>query len=287
MKFYSYRENETHGTDSLPVAYYKVDKQHPRYEMIHHWHNEYEIVFVNSGWLELTLDADTFFLRAGDTALINPGVMHSAVPKAAEYECLLFSPDTCIKQHLSRYEQGRAILSGEEIIPIFTVQKNPEIKKIATTLKNAMSSKGKGYELNVFSSVADIFYTVISNNLPVRASEKSLKIAKKLLPFEKVVSFIENNYRSPITLEELASKAGMSRKYFGEYFKKASGKSPIDFLNCYRVERAAEMLVHTDSLVTEIAFECGFNDLSYFIKTFKKQKNTTPARYRVGYLENI
>ena len=43
MKFYSYRETEPHGTDALPVAYYNVDEHHPRYEMIHHWHKEYEI----------------------------------------------------------------------------------------------------------------------------------------------------------------------------------------------------------------------------------------------------
>ena len=120
MKYYSYRETEPHGSEHLPIDYYNVDKHHPRYEMMHHWHKEYEIIFVNSGWLELTLDADTLFLRAGDIVLINPGVMHSAIPKAAEYECLLFSPDIGIKQHLSRYERGRAILSGEEIIPIFT-----------------------------------------------------------------------------------------------------------------------------------------------------------------------
>ena len=287
MKFYSYRETEPHGTDALPVAYYNVDEHHPRYEMIHHWHKEYEIIFVNSGWLELTLDADTLFLCAGDIAFVNPGVIHSAKPKAAKYECLLFSPDVCIKQHLSRYDQGRAILLGEEVIPVFTVQQNSEIKQAAENLKAAMSGKNKGYELSALSSVFYIFYEVISNNLAVKASEKSLKFAERLLPFEKAVEFIENNYNAPITLGELAKRAGMSRKYFSEYFKKVSGKGPIDFLNCYRVERAAELLVHTGSPVTEIAFECGFNDLSYFIKTFKKQKSTTPARYRVDYAKQI
>ena len=280
MKFYSYRETEPHVTENLPVAYYKVDENHPRYEMIHHWHKEYEIIFVNKGWLELTLDAETLFLRAGDIALVNPGVLHSAIPKAAEYECLLFSPDTCIKQHLSRYDGGKALLSGEEIIPIFTVQENQKIKQSAINLKLAMSNKTKGFELRAFSAISDIFYEVISNNLSVKASEKSLKFAERLLPFEKAVSFIEKNYPTPITLEELANEAGMSRKYFSEYFKKASGKGVTEFLNCYRIERAAEMLVLTDFSVTEIALECGFNDLSYFIKTFKKQKNTTPAKYR-------
>lgn len=280
MKYYSYRETKPHGTEHLPIDYYSVDEHHPRYEMMHHWHKEYEIIFVNNGWLELTLDADTLFLKSGDIVLINPGVIHSAAPKAAKYECLLFSPDIGIKQHLSRYDKGKAILSGEEIIPIFTVQQNPEIKNAALNLKKAMSGRSNGFELSALSSVAAIFYEVILKGVSIKASEKSLKFAERHLPFEKAVSFIENNYHFPITLEKLANEAGMSRKYFSEYFKKASGKSPIDFLNCYRIERAAEMLVLTDAPVTEIALDCGFNDLSYFIKTFKKQKNTTPVKYR-------
>ncbi len=283
MKYYSYRETQPHGTEHLPIDYYNVDINHPRYEMMHHWHKEYEIIFVNSGWLELTLNADKLYLRGGDIVFINPGVIHSAVPKAAHYECLLFSLDIGIKQHLARYDEGRAILSGEKIIPTFIAEKNPKIKRSVTNLRQAITAKNKGFELGAFSAISDIFYQVILNNLSVKASEKSLKFAERLLPFERAVAFIEKNYSEPITLEKLANEAGMSRKYFSEYFKKASGKGVTEFLNCYRIERAAEILVHTPSPITEIALDCGFNDLSYFIKTFKKQKNTTPAKYRKNF----
>lgn len=280
MKYYSYRETQPHGTEHLPIDYYNVDEHHPRYEMMHHWHKEYEIVFVKSGWLELTLNADKLYLRAGDVVLINPGVIHSAIPKAAKYECLLFSLDIGIKQHLARYEEGRAILAQERIIPIFTIQQNPKIKQAAILLKTAMSGKKAGYELSALSAISTIFSEVILNGLSIKANEQSLKFYERLLPFERAVSYIENNYGGHISLEKLSEIAGMSRKYFSEYFKKVSGKGVTEFLNCYRIERAAEMLTLTDSPVTEIALDCGFNDLSYFIKTFKKQKNTTPVRYR-------
>lgn len=285
MKYYSYRETEPHGSEHLPIDYYNVDEHHPRYEMMHHWHKEYEIIFVKSGWLELTLDADTLFLRAGDIVLVNPGVIHSAVPKAARYECVLFGLDIGIKQHLARYDEGRAILAQERIIPIFTVQQNPIIKQAATVLKLAMSGKKAGYELSALSAISTIFSEIILKGLSVKASEQSLKFYERLLPFEKAVSYIENNYGGHISLEKLSVIAGMSRKYFSEYFKKVSGKGVTEFLNCYRIERAAEMLALTDSPVTEIALDCGFNDLSYFIKTFKKQKNTTPAKYRMQNAE--
>ena len=52
------------------------------------------------------------------------------------------------------------------------------------------------------------------------------------------------------------------------------------YLNEYRLERAAELLHHEDKTVTEIAFECGFNDLSYFIKSFRRQYELSPSVYR-------
>ncbi|MBO5106471.1 MAG: helix-turn-helix transcriptional regulator [Clostridia bacterium] len=280
MKYYSYRENKHHGSEHLPIDYYNVDEHHPRYEMIHHWHKEYEIIFVKSGWLELTLDADTLFLSSGDIVLVNPGVIHSAVPKNAKYECVLFGLDIGIKQHLARYEDGKAILASERTIPIFTVQQNPKIKQAAIALKTAMAKRKAGYELDALSAIATIFSEVILAGLSIKSSEQSLKFYERLLPFEKAISYIENNYGSQISLEKLSLIAGMSRKYFSEYFKKVSGKGVTEFLNCYRIERAAEMLALTNAAVTEIALDCGFNDLSYFIKTFKKQKNTKPAKYR-------
>jgi AraC-like DNA-binding protein len=56
-------------------------------------------------------------------------------------------------------------------------------------------------------------------------------------------------------------------------------RTPIDYLNYYRIERACFKLVSTNLSITEVAFECGFNDLSYFIKTFKKYKAITPKQY--------
>jgi len=59
-------------------------------------------------------------------------------------------------------------------------------------------------------------------------------------------------------------------------------KTPVEYLNSYRIEKASRKLLNTDMSVTSVAFSCGFNDLSYFIKTFKAIKGITPAKYRKG-----
>ena len=65
-----------------------------------------------------------------------------------------------------------------------------------------------------------------------------------------------------------------------KFFKNMTRKTPVDYLVAYRVEKASRKLLSTDMSVTDIAFAAGFNDLSYFIKTFKKLKGKTPADFR-------
>lgn len=280
MRFYTYRETEEHSTNALPVAYYKVDERHPRYEMRHHWHKEYELILVNSGSLKVTLDAETFTLAKDDIIFVNPGVIHSGAPASCNYECVVFKMGQQIKQYLSDYSEGKALLFGEKTLPPFCAKENAEAKENALKLIRAMRNKEKGFELEAVSAISGLFATVLKNGLLLNSEETSRRFAERLLPFENAVSYIENNFARPVALEELAKKAGMSRKYFSEYFKKISGKSPMEYINSYRIERACEMLQYTDLSVTRIALDCGFNDLSYFIKTFKYQKNATPSHYR-------
>ena len=96
----------------------------------------------------------------------------------------------------------------------------------------------------------------------------------------KALLFMRKNYASPLTLEEISEVAGMSPKYFCNFFKGMTQKTPVSYLNSYRVERAARKLLATDASVTDIAYECGFNDLSYFIKVFKDFKGISPKKFR-------
>ena len=90
---------------------------------------------------------------------------------------------------------------------------------------------------------------------------------------------IESQYDQPLTLSMMAAAAGMSSKYFCRFFAVMTHRKPMDYLNHYRIERACYELSSSDATVTDVAYSCGFNDLSYFIKTFKKYKGMTPGSY--------
>ena len=105
------------------------------------------------------------------------------------------------------------------------------------------------------------------------------KTKERFLQFKNVITLIENEYQNPLTLEDLSRASGMSPKYFCRFFHEMSNKTPIEYLNYYRIEIACEQLLATELSITEIALNCGFNDVSYFIKTFKKYKGLTPKKY--------
>lgn len=93
------------------------------------------------------------------------------------------------------------------------------------------------------------------------------------------MTFIEQHYTEPITLPELAESVHMSPKYFCRFFRHMTRRTPIDYLNYYRVECACQELLTTEKSVTEVALDCGFNDISYFIKTFRRHKGVSPGKY--------
>lgn len=106
------------------------------------------------------------------------------------------------------------------------------------------------------------------------------KSQKNLHKLKKALSFLRENFDRPIGLEEIARAADTSPKYLCSFFKELTGETPIRYLMTYRVERAARKLLSTDLAITQIAFSCGFNDLSYFIKTFKAFKGVPPTAFR-------
>ena len=84
-----------------------------------------------------------------------------------------------------------------------------------------------------------------------------------------------------MSIDTLARLTGFSPKYFCRYFRTIVHRSPIDYLNYYRIERAARFLAVDDMNVAEVAVHCGYADSSAFIKQFRKYKGTTPKQYKL------
>jgi len=100
---------------------------------------------------------------------------------------------------------------------------------------------------------------------------------------ESVMKYLHTSYHKEIALAELAKLVGMTEVSLCRFFKTRTGKTIIDTLNEIRLGNATRMLIETTQSVNEVAYNCGFNNLSNFHRIFKKKKNCTPNEFRESY----
>lgn len=281
MLYLDYNEKQIHGTNDFPIAFYHVDSSHPRYEMPFHWHKEYEIIRIRKGILYLTLNEEKISAQSGESILIPSGSIHGAIPENCIYECLVFNPDllyihadSC-RQYIKKIKH-QDILVHSLITPTMTTL-HSTIERLFLTIK----TKPEGYELLIAGTLLELFGLIFCEKFYSNKTSGTHSPFYHLEQLKSVFEYIENHYSSDITLNQLSQICGMSPKYFCRYFQTIVHKTPMDYLNYYRIERACSLLCTTDASITSIAYDCGFNDNSYFIKVFKRYKHTTPKQYQL------
>lgn len=97
---------------------------------------------------------------------------------------------------------------------------------------------------------------------------------------EKVISFIDNHFVDPITLDSVAKSVGLSKYYLSRNFKRLTNQGFCEYLNEKRVKAATELLLGTNYTVTEIAMLSGFQSISTFNRIFKEAMGCSPKEYR-------
>lgn len=100
---------------------------------------------------------------------------------------------------------------------------------------------------------------------------------------EKTMEYMNANFDRSITLNEVAKLSNMTQSAFSRFFKNRTGINFIDSLNDIRLGHASRMLIETTETVSEIAYNCGFNNIANFNRLFRKKKNCTPKEFRESY----
>ncbi|MDO4649052.1 MAG: AraC family transcriptional regulator [Eubacteriales bacterium] len=273
-------EDRLRGTYDFPFEFHHIDKTHPRYVMSYHWHVEYELIRVIEGNFTVTLDEKTFRTTKGDVIFVNSGVLHAGIPEQCVYECIVFDMNAFLKANPACAEYMQRVIHQELMIfPHFTSEQS-EILSCVSAIFEAMSQKPDGYHLSVFGQFYHLFGIVFGNHYYLEGVAPTRRDYKRIMQLKKVVEFLERNYTTQITLQELSASVSMSPKYFCRFFSEMTHQTPMDYLNRMRIEQACYQLSASDASITEIAYQTGFNDLSYFIRTFRKYKGMTPGKYK-------
>lgn len=273
----SFNELKQHGTEDFPYELYKVDSDHPRYKMAMHWHSSIELIRILSGKLKVTLDDKTIDCESGDMLLVNSEVIHGATPENCIYRCLVFNP-SFLKTGNDGCNLFLENLLSQECF-LFEKITDSQVYQIVCDMMQAMDEQKDGYTFKVIGLSALLFGVMQEKGLFSRDYHTDRDM-EKIHKLKRVLKYMRDNYASEISLDDMASVADLSTKYFCSFFKAMTGTTPVKYLLAYRIERSARRLISSDDSITQIAYECGFNDLSYFIKTFKQLKKITPKNYR-------
>ena len=273
----SFNEIKQHGTEDFPFELYNVDKGHPKYKMAFHWHASVELVRVIRGQLTVTLDDKIFEAKDGDILFFNSEVIHGATPHDCVYQCLVFNP-AFLKSGNDNCNLFLDNLLSQNLHLPERIE-DEALKSLVCALMDEMDARTDGFAFKVIGLAAQFFGTVQEKGYFAKQAYSG-KDTQKIHKLKKVLKYIRDNFANEITLDDMAREADLSTKYFCSFFRNMTGTTPVKYLLTYRIERAARKLLSTDDSITQIAYDCGFNDLSYFIKTFKDIKKITPKNYR-------
>lgn len=287
MRYLASHEQAVRGTFDFPIALYQVDSTHPRYKMPFHWHMEHELIAVLDGVFHLSVEGQHIDLHRGDCMMIGEDTIHGGLPEHCVYVCVVFDLDRFLTGMggICRQQLNGLLADGSKLQAVFSAGSPPAL--LVNGLYQAMATEQPGYEFTTMGYLWQLLGQMISHRLyrpPLPGTGQDMRRTQAI---KRVLRRIRTDYAMPLTLEDLAYEAALEPKYFCRVFRQITGRTPIDYLLYYRIECAAELLCATRCSVTEVALSCGFGDVSYFGRVFKRQKAMTPRAYRASFAQSI
>ncbi len=161
---------------------------------------------------------------------------------------------------------------------VFNLEFSKEIESLFDNIFDNLKLRNQGFELSVkglFFMLLSIFFSKFGKH-----TTNEILNYKNEDYIDKIISFIDNNFQRDISVIQMAEYLGINRSYFSTLFKKRMGSSVQEYLIQYRMNKAKEMLVHSNYTISEIAYSTGYTDYFSFIKSFKKNAGSTPKEYR-------
>ncbi len=230
-----------------------------------HFHSKVEIIYCFSGTQKIKLGETLYTLDAGDAALVFPGIVHEyiSVKEAFGTECIVVVADA-------------DVFSGLMPFIISHRPKNPIVKVTSEIVKDAFR---KIVRAEKEAELAGWTYVVLSdiiaeeNLIPVKNTE-DFNLAPSL------VEYIDNNFQKPLTIKFLSKEFGYSESYIAHIFCDRLKIPFRTYLGDVRSKYAANLIKTTRKSLTEIAYECGYENVNTFCRCFKRSYGVTPSAYK-------
>ncbi|MBQ8388126.1 MAG: AraC family transcriptional regulator [Clostridia bacterium] len=273
--------HETHIFPDSRMPFFFHKDSIKKIKAMANWHDNIELLCFTDGEGYLNYDSGRFRVKAGDVAIINPNAIHLCESENGNdliYYCLIIDTAFCeangidiLSMRFSEVAHGNRELAG-----IF--------EELNRNFSRARVNHGNLPDrLAVYRDIMGILTILCRDYLADDESDsvdqRSRAVASGRV--KKVMTYMQNHFSEPITLDEVAEHVGVSKYHLSREFKLFTGMTIFDSLNLLRCKEARHMLTG-GATVTEAATTCGFENLSYFSRTFKRHIGKLPSEYVKG-----
>lgn len=264
----NFYEPHNHKDPSFPIIFHLDTRNKSQDDFLPHWHENIEILSVVQGTINVLSDASSITANQEEIIIINSNNVHyiQTLEEESKYYCLIVDRNFC-------EEIG---IDTEEII-FQRLIKDKLLKDQFRIIREEFLNQKPLYKARIKSVITDLVICLYRDYILSETPLSSKPETNKIDIVKKAIRYIQSNYEKDISISDIADKAGVSKFYFCRIFKEITGYTTVRYINILRCTNAKKLLLSGKYSVEEAAFECGFDNLSYFSKTYKRHMGCLPS----------
>lgn len=270
--YFELKENKPHGTKDDPFSTYHIENAGRSFQIPVHWHDEFEIIYVRSGFLTVSISGESYIGKTGEAFVVSPGNLHlmGSQSGTVDYYTFLFplkyisfrTDDMLDEKLLEPLNSGHLMICPrvkdtakelcEQLIEIYMAKKDESESKIATQVRT---------KIILLQFILEMWKKgfVIENDTSGRNTVE-----------KEMVSYIQQNFTGKISLREFGEQFHLSEKYISRYFKEHFHITLSQYVTYLRLEHAKQLLQDTDIPVTDVAMQSGYQNVSYLSEVSRR-----------------
>ena len=280
--YFELKENKPHGTKDDPFSTYHIENAGRSFQIPVHWHDEFEIIYVRSGFLTVSISGESYIGKTGEAFVVSPGNLHlmGSQSGTVDYYTFLFplkyisfrTDDMLDEKLLEPLNSGHLMICPrvkdtakelcEQLIEIYEAKKDESESKITTQVRTKII-------------LLQFILRMWENGFIIENDKSGRNTVEK-----EMISYIQQSFTGEISLKEFGEQFHLSEKYVSQYFKEHFHITLSKYVTYLRLEHAKQLLQNSDIPVTEVAMLSGYQNVSYFIRSFKKTYGVSPLKYR-------
>ena len=282
-------ETVSHVTQARPFSLHSTRIQKGEEGVLYrHWHPEMELWYLIEGEVLFFIEDSQYEVKAGEVLFLPPNLLHYAEFKSKEHEeCLfvamVFAPEMICGNTEGEYYDTyvKPVIRNYDRCVVHLTENETWKKECIHQIQQLFQQEGgqvQAYELTLRGYLLLIWQQLYNHKF--EKVHKECKLGKKYLEILQVVDYMKSHYMNEISLKQLSQIACLSEGQFCRSFRLEMGETPFGYLNKVRIYKSCELLKESDLKITQIASVCGFNNVSYFNREFKRRMKITPSAYQ-------